>query len=266
MQEELIERVDRVEGESFIQLYSASAAWGTGWHTEGSVTSVWSSQDDDPSFSCVLNLGDADDPAAMLVHLESVAASRGAIAFGVDTHPDLEWANDQRLRALGYAPDSEERIWALDLTANPDGPAMPDGVEVRPAGSSDREQFARALNIGWSLDADAARGHIFAATIEHDDWLHYLALVDGELAGIAVLFIHDQVADCFLAATLPDFRGRGVQTALIEARLQDGLARGCTLATSQTVVYNASPRNMARRGFKPLYDRAIYGKQLRVDD
>lgn len=262
MHAELIQRVDRVESESFIQLYSAGAAWGTGWHTEAAVTSVWSSQDDDPSFSCVLNLADAADPAEMLAQLESVAASRGATVFGVDTHPDLHWGTDERLRTLGYLPDSEECIWALDLTGNPDGPPMPDGVEVRLAEPSDREQFARALNIGWSLDEDAARGHIFAATIGQDDWLQYLALVDGELAGIAVLFIHDQVADCFLAATLSDFRGKGVQTALIEQRLQDGRARGCTLATSQTVVYNASPRNMARRGFEPLYRRWIYGKQL----
>jgi GNAT superfamily N-acetyltransferase len=262
MQDELIKRLDRVESESFIQLYSAGRAWGTGWHTEDSVTSVWSSRDDDPSFSCVLNLGDARDPATMLAHLESVAASRGAVAFGVDTHPVLAWATDERLRALGYQPDSEECIWALDLAANPEGPPMPDGVVVRHAEPSDRDAFVRALNIGWSLEEDAARGHIFAETIGHDDWLHYLALIEGEVAGIAVLFIHDQVADCFLAATLPDFRGKGVQTALIERRLQDGRARGCRLATSQTVVYNASPRNMARRGFEPLYRRWIYGKQL----
>jgi GNAT superfamily N-acetyltransferase len=67
-----------------------------------------------------------------------------------------------------------------------------------------------------------------------------------------------------LSATLPEYRGRGIQTALIERRLVDGLVVRCDLATSQTVVTNASPRNMARQGFTPLYRRWIYGKRLRV--
>jgi kynureninase len=119
------------------------------------------------------------------------------------------------------------------------------------------------LNAGWGLPADAARGYVFAATIGIENWRHYLAYVDGSPAGVSVLFVHDKMADCFLSATLVAYRGRGAQTALIERRLADGVAMGCDLATSQTVVTNASPRNMTRQGFTPLYRRWIYGKRLR---
>jgi GNAT superfamily N-acetyltransferase len=266
-QRDLIQRVDRVESESFITLYSAAREWGTGWHTEDGVTSVWAGRDDDPSFSCVLNLAESSRREETLLTLESVARDRGAQVFGVDTHPDLDdWASDERLRTLGFQPDSEECIWALDLTRSPHTVEIPADVTIREATEADQETFASVLNIGWGLERDAARGYVFAAGIGLENWVQYIAEIDGRPAGIAVLFIHDQVADCFLSATVAELRGRGVQTALIERRLSDGQERGCTLATSQTVVHNASPRNMARRGFQPLYRRWIYGKSLHSRD
>jgi GNAT superfamily N-acetyltransferase len=264
MNEQLIRRIDNVECQSFITLYSEAESLGTGWHTAHGVTSVWSSQDDDPSFSCVLDLARSPHMDETLSHLENVAHSRGARVFGVDTHPDLEdWATEERFQHLGFQPDCEECIWVLDLEEEATPAPRPDGVRVERAGPEDRELFAHVLNTGWDLPENAARGHVFAAGIGLENWYQYLAIVDGHAAGIAVLFVHDDVADCFLSATLPEFRGRGVQTALIEHRLADGRAMGCTLATSQTVVHNASPRNMARRGFQPLYRRWIYGKSLR---
>jgi hypothetical protein len=61
---------------------------------------------------------------------------------------------------------------------------------------------------------------------------------------------------------MPEFRGRGGQTSLIQRRLADAQAAGCDLATSQTIIDNASPRNMARHNFEELHLRWIYGKAL----
>ena len=263
MQKSLIQRVDSVETESFIALYAAAEAWGTGTHTLDGVTAVWSRQDDDPSFSCVLNLANASQPERTLADLEQAVRERGGLVFGVDTHPDLDaLVSEERLQQLGFVRDSQECIWALDLTAGFAADCAPADIEIVQAGPADSDVFARTLNQGWSLPEHAARGYIFAQGIGISGWHQYMAYVEGELAGIAVLFIHDRVADCFLSATLPEFRGKGIQTALIERRLKDGVRAGCNLATSQTVVHNASPRNMARRGFQPLYRRWIYGKRL----
>lgn len=260
----LIQRVDSVETESFISLYAAAEAWGTGSHTIDGVTAVWSGQDDDPSFSCVLNLANATQPERTLERLEQTVRERGGLVFGVDTHPDLDQRlSEDRLQQLGFERDCQECIWALDLSAGFSAGNTPADISIVEAGPADREVFARTLNQGWNLPEQAARGYIFAQGIGLSGWHQYMAYVEGKLAGIAVLFIHDRVADCFLSATLPDFRGKGIQTALIERRLNDGFRAGCNLATSQTVVHNASPRNMARRGFQPLYRRWIYGKRLR---
>lgn len=259
----IIRRVDSVERESFITLYTAARAWGTGWQQKDGVTAFWSAGDNDPSFSCVLDLARASRPEQTLPGLEDAVRARGATVIGVDTHPDLgSWDADEHLTALGYRRDSAERIWARPLESTVDRTPLPQGLHISRVDSSLREEFIRVLNLGWGLAEDAARGHVFAAGIGLAGWHQYLAFVDGEPAGVAVLFVHDRVAHCFLSATLPQFRGRGLQMACIQRRLSDGRELGCDLAATQTVVDNASPRNMARQGFRPLYRRWIYAKRL----
>lgn len=261
---DLITRVDLVERASFMSLYTAGEPWGTGWRQHDGVTAVWAGQDADPSFSCVLDLARSPHPDQTLATLEHIVRDSGALVFGVDTHPDLaSWATPEHLEKLGFVPDCEECIWARPIDRAITARPLPEHVELVNVQQAEREIFARVLNEGWNLSLDAARGQVFAATIGAENWRHYLAYVNGVPAGVSVLFVHDNVADCFLSTTLPHARGQGVQTALIERRLADGLALGCDLATSQTVVNNSSPRNMARQGFTPLYRRWIYGKKLR---
>jgi hypothetical protein len=126
----------------------------------------------------------------------------------------------------------------------------------------DRETFARVLNVGYEVSERSVRGRIFAATIGLPGWYHYLVDYDGEPGSASVLYVTEGVAQLFVATTIPTFRGRGGQRSLIQRRLADGQAAGCDLATSQTVVDNASPRNMARQGFTDLHLRWIYGKSL----
>jgi hypothetical protein len=136
------------------------------------------------------------------------------------------------------------------------------GVVIERSTVVDAETFARVLNEGFDEKPDAALGRAFAAVIGKAGWMHYLACVDGEPGSASALFIADGVADCFVASTRPETRQRGAQTALINRRMADGLAAGCDIATAQSVTDNASPRNFERRGFKPVYRRTIFARQL----
>jgi hypothetical protein len=86
---------------------------------------------------------------------------------------------------------------------------------------------------------------------------HYLARVDGQVAGGAALRLSEGVAQLCGAATLPAFRRRGVQTALLECRLRDARLEGCELAVVTTQPGSKSQENVQRRGFALLYSRAI---------
>ncbi|MBP7678421.1 MAG: GNAT family N-acetyltransferase, partial [Thermoanaerobaculia bacterium] len=59
------------------------------------------------------------------------------------------------------------------------------------------------------------------------------------------------------AATLPDHRRRGIQTALLAERLAAAGRSGCGLAVVTTQPGSKSQENVRRRGFALLYTRAI---------
>jgi hypothetical protein len=68
------------------------------------------------------------------------------------------------------------------------------------------------------------------------------------------------VAQLCGAATLPAFRRRGVQTALLRRRLADARRASCDVAVMTTQPGSKSHENGHRRGFALLYARAVLVK------
>lgn len=99
---------------------------------------------------------------------------------------------------------------------------------------------------------------VFAMAPEHEC---YLARVDGKVAGGGTLSLRDGVAGLFGASTLPMFRNRGVQTALLSARLARACAAGCDLAACLAGPGTSSQRNIVRKGFQVLYTRVKFEKE-----
>jgi GNAT superfamily N-acetyltransferase len=90
----------------------------------------------------------------------------------------------------------------------------------------------------------------------------YLALVDGRPAAGATLALRDGVAGLFGASTLPAFRNLGLQTALLQFRLDRARAAGCDLAVSLALPGSASERNIARHGLQTLYTRVKFERDV----
>jgi GNAT superfamily N-acetyltransferase len=164
--------------------------------------------------------------------------------------------------AAAFHQDAEEFFWARPLDAVPELPELSPGATVELATAGIQDEWGRTLNLGHDYAGDHARGHVYASAIERPGWLHYLIRVDGEPAAASVLYIAGETGQLFVTATRPEFRSRGFQSYFIARRLHDARERGCTLAATQTVTDNASPRNMERRGFRLLYKRPILTKPL----
>ena len=73
----------------------------------------------------------------------------------------------------------------------------------------------------------------------------------------------DGLAQLAGASTLPLHRRRGVQSALLRARLLDAASRGCDLAVVTTEPASKSQENAQRAGFTLLYPRAILVRRPR---
>jgi GNAT superfamily N-acetyltransferase len=104
---------------------------------------------------------------------------------------------------------------------------------------------------------------LISAPVGTPGWKHYLAY-EGEVpTACAALFLRDTFATLALAATLPQYQGRGAQSALISRRFQDAAQAGCQWMFTETAQETAersvaSFRNMQRHGFSIAYLRPNY--------
>lgn len=159
-------------------------------------------------------------------------------------------------------------------------------VMARAIGNVERDAFAESLPAGltiekvgpsridlWTLTVAQGFAEYYPVTEALLDVMKmfaqgshaecYLARIDGKVAGGAAVMIRDGVAGLFGASTLPSFRKRGVQSALLRARLQHGAESGCDLAISLAQVGSASQRNIVRHGFQVLYSRVKFERAWR---
>lgn len=101
--------------------------------------------------------------------------------------------------------------------------------------------------------------NLFAAFATLPDSLYFLARVDGEPAGggMGAIMRNRNIAALFGTATVPEFRRRGVQTALINRRLWAAAQPGCEYAVVGATPGSGPQRNMERRGFRLAYSKIV---------
>jgi GNAT superfamily N-acetyltransferase len=195
-------------------------------------------------------------------------------ASGAPVQIELAHLADSAVGAIlaerGYQLVSFENVLGRALGGEPERVALP-GVEVRRSGDDEFEAWLDVVVEGVAHpdtegvpayeefsreDVDKAERAFAAAGV-----VRYLALLDGVIAGGAGLRIAEGIAQLTGAATAPANRRRGVQTALLAARLTDAAAAGCDVAVVTTQPASRSQQNVQRRGFDLLYTCAILVKQ-----
>lgn len=133
-----------------------------------------------------------------------------------------------------------EDVW---LRVVSEGFAASDGL---PADSPPAEELTEAIAIVMRQFA-------------HRDITRFIAWIGDRPAGGGASYIRESVAGVFGTATVPEFRRRGVQSALVAHILNLALGRA-DLAIATTEPGSASQRTFERFGFQVLYTRAIFVK------
>ena len=130
---------------------------------------------------------------------------------------------------------------------------------VRRALPGERDVWSHTVGYGFfeQPELTSAEMDVGRAVFDMPGALCYLAATEsGRHAGGAALAIHDGLAVLFSDGTIPAYRRLGLHCELIAARLNEALARGCTLATASTQPGSASQRNYERMGFQVAYTKA----------
>lgn len=187
-----------------------------------------------------------------------------AFYAAVGLPPSLEvasWAPPTllaRLAERGYTVAWFRNIYiaAVDGQPFPEHPSMtvhevtpdtfPDWLAVLRGG-----QEITTGDLGDASDSYGRAAHSI------DGATDFLAELDGVPAGCGSLVREGGIAWLTGAATLPSYRQRGVQGALVRRRMAEAHASGCDLAVSTAVPSGPSARNLARLGFTLAYCQAV---------
>ena len=157
------------------------------------------------------------------------------------------------LAARGYALHQFQQMWVHTLEACDAGPASP---SIRMALPAEADLFNRVVCAGFmEQDRWETLEPPFTVSLEVPDSHGFLAFVEGQPAGGGMLGLVEGVALLSGDAVLPRFRGRGLQKALIRARLALARARGCELAGASTAPGTASQSAYEACGFRVAYPK-----------
>lgn len=142
----------------------------------------------------------------------------------------------------------------------------PQGIEVRAAAPTDQETFADVMVASFGLPPEASRWVRSVVATQCEGRVTVLALADGRPAGTGFLFCSEGIGWLGGGCCLPEFRGRGVQRALIEGRSRMARDLGASWLTSETNADTAddpgySFRNMIRSGFDHAFDRPQFARE-----
>ena len=173
----------------------------------------------------------------------------------------------QRLSARGYALVGFENVLGRRLDAG-ERPAARAGITVDRAGRDEIEAWLDVVVEGFAVpDAQGVASHesfsreamraVMRELVGAHGFALYVALRAGAAVGGASMHLGEGVAHLTGAATLPEHRRRGVQSALLERRLADAAREGCELAVVTTLPGSKSQENVQKQGFELLYTRAI---------
>jgi hypothetical protein len=83
----------------------------------------------------------------------------------------------------------------------------------------------------------------------------FIAELDGRPIAAGGFQIYDDICILAGASTVPEARRLGAQNALLSARLQYGIDRGCSLAIMCALPGSQSQKNAQRNGFNIAYTR-----------
>jgi hypothetical protein len=179
--------------------------------------------------------------------------------FGVQASPHAR--PDELDDWFGAAGLDIRDYWSKVFRTPDPEPAVATDLRIERIGSRLADCFAEVACAGFGMP-DALRP-VMAGPVGRRDWHHYIAWEGDVAAAVAALFVCDSVGWLGVAATLPAYRRRGGQGALMARRIKDGLGLGCRLFVTETGQDrpdkpNPSFHNMLRTGFVVAYHRPNY--------
>lgn len=203
-----------------------------------------------------IGLGNESEPT--VEQIERVEAFMGRLGLA----PEIEVTDLTRtalvrlLEPRGYAP-AVHFTWYVRFgraTTRIDS-----GITVDEDADVERWAHVNALGFdGFDQGGISRVNGMLSETTARSDAQRFTAWIDGEPVGSGAMAIRDGHAALFAASTLPRYRRRGVQAALLEHRVRRAREADCDLFSVKVEPGSASERNVARNGFRRLCAKQVW--------
>lgn len=201
-----------------------------------------------------MNWSDDDDA---VTHLENFyRRQNSSVSIEVCPHIDRSLINEFATR--GYKLIEQTNTLARPLSQRDWNITPFNGVLVRRAKLNEFDQLTRTIARGFIPEGEIEQLmlDVFTTFFNQPTVVAFLAEVDGQLAGGGVVAIVDRVASLFSTSVIKKFRGRGAHSALIQARLNFGIEKGCNFALVSAIPGSVSHLNLERQDFRIVYTRS----------
>jgi GNAT superfamily N-acetyltransferase len=196
--------------------------------------------------------------AASEAELDSVLAHMNGLGLGyaVPVAPPYRPASlaswlEKRGFTRGYA-------WMKFARACDAGLEAPTDLEIRVIGPELGGEFRRVVAAGFGLPSTIAPW--VGALPGRANWVCVMAFAESAAVAAGAVYVSGEYAWLGFGATLPSYRRRGAQNALLARRLAEAAARGARTAVTETGERQPdkpsnSYRNILRAGFEERYLR-----------
>jgi GNAT superfamily N-acetyltransferase len=256
----LARRLERAEASANIAFVEARAqlqpALGAAWRDFGGTYAMFDGVGS--PLTQTFGLGLLSDPTDNeLAGIEEFFAERDAEVFH-EVAPLTGPAVLALLVSRGYVPIEHTTVMYRPLARTSVGDlAQPPAVTTRRIDHDELEAWAETSAQGWGESPELAAfirefGNI---TGRSRGVSCFAAELEGRMVGTGAMAMHGGVALLAGASTIPAYRSRGAQTALLETRLSYAADHGCDLAMMGAVPGSTSQTNAERRGFRIAYTR-----------
>jgi GNAT superfamily N-acetyltransferase len=135
-------------------------------------------------------------------------------------------------------------------------------LRIAPVTEEDAAEFGRVIVTAFGTP-DTALSQMIATSVGMPNSYPYAAWDGDTLVAGGVLLVHGDVGALHSGSTLPGYRRRGAQSALIAARAEAARESGCRWLFAETGrptpdQPNRSYNNMRRSGLDLLYERKVW--------
>ena len=185
----------------------------------------------------------------------------------VDLCPMHDPAVFEMCKQRGYAIAELNNVLFRRLDAGEQLDEHPAECDIRRSSGDEAAVTGAVVERAFFPDgAPEAYQGLIAPLYQMEGSLAYAAWADGKIVACGTGLVipqHRVVALCG-AGTLAEYRGRGLQTALLRARMAAAAAVGCEYAVIVTQGGTTSQRNAERLGFRVAYSKVTVIRQLDV--